>query len=116
MSRADVVVEESVPIDAGHFGEANPQLLGLADSLLVHDELAQDRTHRLRAIALLDDLVGLSGRVRGQLEARRPDRLNDLMDLPLLPPGSPAAAFAASLSADTTALEIDLASEIPADQ
>ena len=71
--------------------------------------------YRPGAIALLDDLVGLSGRVRGQLEARRPDRLNDLTDLPLLPPGSPAAAFAASLSADTTALEIDLASEIPAD-
>ena len=71
--------------------------------------------YRPGAIALLDDLVGLSGRVRGQLEARRPDRSNDLTDLPLLPPGSPAAAFVASLSADTTALQIDLASEIPAD-
>ena len=71
--------------------------------------------YRPGAIALLDDLVGLSGKVRGQLEARRPDRSNDSTDLPLLPPESPAAAFAASLCADTTALQIDLASEIPAD-
>ncbi|MYA84380.1 MAG: hypothetical protein F4Y12_02230 [Acidimicrobiaceae bacterium] len=71
--------------------------------------------YRPGAIALLDDLVGLAGMVRSQLEARQPDRSNDSMDLPVLPPGSPAAEFVASLSADTTALQIDLASEVPAD-
>ena len=71
--------------------------------------------YRPGAIALLDDLVGLSARVRSDLETRRVSRSKTLTDLPLLPPGSRAEAFAASVSADTTVLDIDLASELPAD-
>ena len=71
--------------------------------------------YRPGAIALLDDLVGLSARVREVLEARRSVRSGGLTDLPSLPEGSRAAEFVASLSADTTALEIDLASDLPAD-
>ena len=70
--------------------------------------------YRPTAIALLHELVGLSGRVKHQLEVRRRSELLYKTDLPLLPEGSRAAGFLASLSAKTTPLEIDIASEIPA--
>ena len=71
--------------------------------------------YRPSAIALLDDLVGLSGSVRCALEARRPTHSNSMQDLPVLPAGSRAYEFVMLLSADTTRLDIDLASELPAD-
>ena len=70
--------------------------------------------YRPTPIALLDELVGLSSKVRHQLEVRRRSELHDTTDLPVLPKGSRAAGFLASLSAETTPLEIDIASETPA--
>ena len=71
--------------------------------------------YRPSAIALLYDLVGLSGRVRRLLEARRPTQRASMQDLPVVPAGSQAYEFVMSLSANTTPLDIDLGLQLPAD-
>lgn len=71
--------------------------------------------YRPSAIVLLDDLVRISGRVRHQLEGRRLSESEHRAELPSVPEDSRAATFLARLSADTTSLEIDLASEVPTD-
>ena len=47
------------------------------------------------------------------MDERRSQQSGELTELPKLPTGSRAAAFAAALSADTESLDIDLASEVP---
>lgn len=71
--------------------------------------------YRPGSLTLLDRLVGVAGRVREVLDRRRSHLSSELTELPELPLGSRAAAFATSLSADTKSFEIDLASEVPTD-
>ena len=71
--------------------------------------------YRPSLIALLDELVGLSSRVRQVLEERRRARTSEVSTLPSPPPTTRAAAFVDTLSAQTVSLDIDLASELPTD-
>ena len=71
--------------------------------------------YRPRAIALLDELAQLAGRVRQKLETRQALARDKTVELPTLPPDSSAAAFVQALSADTTSQELDEASELAAD-
>ena len=71
--------------------------------------------YRPQSIALLDSLVGLSSRVRADLLGRRQTLEEDIPSLPTPPPGTRAARFISDLSAETTQLEIDKASEYPND-
>ena len=71
--------------------------------------------YRPWAIALLDQLVGISASVRNVLQTRKAAEGSSLTELPQLPEGSRAAAFVTSISADTKSFEIDLTSELPGD-
>ena len=71
--------------------------------------------YRPSAIALLNDLVRIAREVRAILEARRPVPESPMVDLPLLLPDSKPDQLVRSLSADTSALEIDMACALPVD-
>ena len=71
--------------------------------------------YRPRAIAYLDELAQLAGRVRNCLEERQATALEKLIELPTLPPDTSAAAFAEALSAETTTPELNEALVLPAD-
>lgn len=69
--------------------------------------------YRPWAISLLDSLVSVCSRVRDALQRRQAERSTESVAIPLLPPGSRAAQFIDSLSADTKSFEVDMASELP---
>lgn len=69
--------------------------------------------YRPGALTLLDDMVGVAGRVRSALEERQSLESREVTPLPAVPAGSRAAEFLAALSANTTFVEIDIAGEIP---
>ena len=71
--------------------------------------------YRPGALALLDDLVRIAGRVRAALEERSSAQSRERSDLPQLPRGSQAAGFLTSLTARTTSLNLDIATEVPSD-
>lgn len=71
--------------------------------------------YRPSAIALLDQLVNVSGQVRSVLEGRRASSAKDPIRLPQVPLGTRAETFLQSLSVDTTELDIDVAVALPAD-
>ena len=74
-----------------------------------------DVAYRPSSIACMNDLVHVANQVRSELEERRIRRSGDTTTLTPMPPGTRAADFVAAISADTTALEIDVASELPID-
>lgn len=71
--------------------------------------------YRPWAIKLLDKLVGVSGQVRSVLEGRRDATRLDPLSVPGADPSTRAGQFLRSLSATTTQLEIDVATEVPSD-
>lgn len=71
--------------------------------------------YRPWAITLLDKLVGISGQVRAVLERRRDATRLDPLAVPGADPSTRAGQFLRSLSATTTQLEIDVATEVPSD-
>ena len=74
-----------------------------------------DVAYRPSSIACMNDLVQVANRVRSELEERRVRRRSNATILPTMPPETRAADFVASISADTTALDIDIASDLPSD-
>ncbi len=74
-----------------------------------------DVAYRPSSIALLNELVLVANWVRDELQERRDGRTKSVTSPPSLPVESQAAKFVASISASTTALEIEHASELPND-
>ncbi|WP_419845520.1 AAA family ATPase [Candidatus Poriferisocius sp.] len=71
--------------------------------------------YRPSSIALLNELVIVANRVRVELQKRRDGCTTSMAGLPSVPLETQAAEFVASISASTTALDINLASELPID-
>ena len=71
--------------------------------------------YRPRAIALLDELAQLAGRVRQYLEAHLTTAREETVELPILPSESSAAMFAEKLSAKTSDHELEEALGLSAD-
>lgn len=69
--------------------------------------------YRPSQLTLLDDLVGVAGKVRAALEERQSLGSREVTPLPEVPAGSRAAEFLAALSANTTFVEVDIACELP---
>lgn len=71
--------------------------------------------YRPSALTLLDDLYDVCDGVRRELDRLLGENARATATLPPLAPGSPSAAFAASLQADTSDADIEAAATLPED-
>jgi energy-coupling factor transporter ATP-binding protein EcfA2 len=72
-----------------------------------------EMTYRPSSLAIIDDLIALCDAVRSEIEARVGQNKSTKGSLPVLPNGTPAAAFLSKVKSTTTEAELDAACTLP---